>query len=132
MKKFILIIILILNLQSWTKADDIRDFEIEGMSIGDSLFDHFSESEFDIAKKLLNKSILIKPDHAEAHYNLGLIFAELKKFQKAINYYQKAIQIKPDHVGAYNNLGNTLKELGKFHKAIDCFQKAIQIKPDHE
>ena len=28
-----------------TKADDIRDFEIEGMSIGDSALDFFSESE---------------------------------------------------------------------------------------
>ena len=26
-------------------ADDIRDFEIEGMSIGDSLLDYFSEEE---------------------------------------------------------------------------------------
>ena len=39
MKKFILILILTFNIQSWTKADDIKDFEIEGMSIGDSLLD---------------------------------------------------------------------------------------------
>ena len=36
-----LVLVLILNLQSWTKADDIRDFQIEGMSIGDSLLDYF-------------------------------------------------------------------------------------------
>ena len=30
------------NFQSWTKADDIRDFQIEGISIGDSILDHFS------------------------------------------------------------------------------------------
>ena len=28
-----------------TKADDIRDFQIEGMSIGDSLLDYFTESQ---------------------------------------------------------------------------------------
>ena len=38
------ILILILNLQSWTKADDIRDFEIEGISVGESLLNHFSEN----------------------------------------------------------------------------------------
>ena len=32
-------------------ADDIRDFQIEGMSIGDSLLDHFSESEIKNASK---------------------------------------------------------------------------------
>ena len=45
MRVFIVLFILIFSLQSWTKADDIKDFEIEGMSIGDSLLDFFSEDE---------------------------------------------------------------------------------------
>ncbi len=45
MRVFITVLVLIFSLQSWTKADDIRDFEIEGMSIGDSLLDYFSENE---------------------------------------------------------------------------------------
>ena len=45
MRLFILVLILIFSLQSWNKADDIRDYEIEGISIGDSLLDHFSEDE---------------------------------------------------------------------------------------
>ena len=45
MNKFLLILILIFSLQSWTKADDIRDFQIEGMSIGDSALDYFSEEK---------------------------------------------------------------------------------------
>ena len=45
MRAFILFLILIFCFQSWTKADDIRDFEIEGMSIGDSLLNYFSEEE---------------------------------------------------------------------------------------
>ena len=45
MRAFIAVLILIFGFQSWTRADDIRDFEIEGMSIGDNLLDYFSESE---------------------------------------------------------------------------------------
>ena len=45
MRVFIAVLVLIFSLQSWTKADDISDFEIEGMSIGDSALDFFSESE---------------------------------------------------------------------------------------
>ena len=36
-KKFITILLLIFSFQSLIKAEDIRDFEIEGISIGDSL-----------------------------------------------------------------------------------------------
>ena len=37
--------VLIFSLQPWTKADDISDFEIEGISIGDSVLDFFSKEE---------------------------------------------------------------------------------------
>jgi hypothetical protein len=43
MRVFIAVLVLIFSLQSWTKADDIRDFEIEGMNIGDSLLDYYSK-----------------------------------------------------------------------------------------
>ena len=40
-----LVLVLTFSLQSWTKADDIRDFEIEGLSIGDSLLNFASIKE---------------------------------------------------------------------------------------
>ena len=45
MRVFLTVLILVLTLQSWTKAENISEFEIEGMSIGDSLLDYFSEEE---------------------------------------------------------------------------------------
>ena len=45
MKKFLAILILILTFQTPSQADDIRDFQVEGMSVGDSLLDFFSEEE---------------------------------------------------------------------------------------
>ena len=43
MKRLLLIFILTFSFQSWTKADDIRDFEIEGISVGDSALDYFTK-----------------------------------------------------------------------------------------
>ena len=45
MRILITVLILIFSLQSWASADDIRDFEIDGISIGDSLLDHFSKGD---------------------------------------------------------------------------------------
>ena len=45
MNKILLILILTFSFQSLTNADDIRDFEIEGMSIGDSALDYFSKDQ---------------------------------------------------------------------------------------
>ena len=63
MRTILITVILIFGFQSFTKADDIRDFEIEGMSIGDSLLDFFSEEEiasfsedyYPASKRLYNK-----------------------------------------------------------------------------
>ena len=45
MKKLLGILVLIFALQTPSWADDIRDFQIEGMSIGDSALDFFSREE---------------------------------------------------------------------------------------
>ena len=45
MKKLLGILVLGLFLISSSQADDIRDFQIEGISIGDSLLDHFSKKK---------------------------------------------------------------------------------------
>ena len=50
MRIFIAVIVFIFGVQSWTQADDIRDFEIEGFSIGDSLLDHFTKQKIEEEK----------------------------------------------------------------------------------
>ena len=50
MRIFLTLLILIFNFQSMTVADDIRDFEIAGFSIGDSLLDHFSKKKIEKEK----------------------------------------------------------------------------------
>tara|TARA_B100001027_G_scaffold186689_1_gene139259 strand:+ start:495 stop:1118 length:624 start_codon:yes stop_codon:yes gene_type:complete len=47
MRLFLVVLFLIFNLQSWTKADDIKDFEIEGISIGDSLLNFYSQDQIE-------------------------------------------------------------------------------------
>ncbi len=47
MKGLLLILILICSFQSLVRAGDIRDFEIEGISIGDSLLNHFNKKEIE-------------------------------------------------------------------------------------
>ena len=45
------LIILVLFLSSLVFADDISDFQIEGMSVGDSLLDYFSEKKIKKSKR---------------------------------------------------------------------------------
>ena len=55
-KRFLLILVLIFSLQSWTKADDIRDFQIEGVGIYESLLNYMTEEEIKNEEEFLYKS----------------------------------------------------------------------------
>lgn len=51
MKVFTLILVLIITFQSFSRADDINDFQIEGISTGESFLNFFTEKEI---KNFLN------------------------------------------------------------------------------
>ena len=48
--KLSIVLIFILSLQTFAKADNISEFEIEGLSVGDSLLNFASEQEIKKAK----------------------------------------------------------------------------------
>ena len=62
MKIFFFILILAFNLQSWTKADNIGDFEIEEMSVGESLLNYMDENS--IIEKINSKSASYYPNNS--------------------------------------------------------------------
>ena len=61
MRIFSLVFILILSIQSWTVADDISEFEIEGISVGDSLLNYMTEKDIKSSKRnyLKNKKYYV-------------------------------------------------------------------------
>jgi len=116
MKRLLLILILTFSFQSWTKADDIRDFEIEGISIGDSALDFFSEEEI---KK--NKQLGQYPNDEYIIYNfsstMSLVTYDL--FTMSIKKNDMKYIISAISGGIkYNNLENCFKLKKDFNKDI--------------
>jgi hypothetical protein len=56
MKRLLLILILTFSFQTLAKADDISDFEIEGISLGDSALDFFTKKQIKDSEYLLGTS----------------------------------------------------------------------------
>ena len=73
--------------------------------------------KFKEAELSLRKAIEIKPDFADAHYNLGNILKDFGKLHEAEISYRKAIEIKPDFANAHSNLGLLLRDLGNLKEA---------------
>ena len=86
MRIFLSLIVLIIGLQSWTKADDIRDFEIEGW-VWDSALNFFTKSQVD-------KSVEEMPQYQMMNIKL-LIYKKaisiILKITKVLFYFKKMI-----------------------------------------
>ncbi len=78
----------------------------------------------------MEQALRIKPDFAEAHYNLGNALFELGQTAEAVAQYQEALRIRPDFAEAHYGLGLALAREGKVRDAIAQMEQALQINPN--
>ena len=57
------------------------------------------------AIEAFKKAISIKPDYAEAHNNMGIVYYKHGETEAAISAYQNAINTNPNYAEAYYNIG---------------------------
>jgi tetratricopeptide (TPR) repeat protein len=89
------------------------------------------EGKTDIAQNLYNKILEIDPNHSQTLNNIGIIFTNLKNYQKAKECFEQVIEINLNYADAHNNLGTIFLTLGENQKAKSCYEKAIEINPSY-
>jgi tetratricopeptide (TPR) repeat protein len=62
------------------------------------------KGQVDKAIRQYHEAIRLKPNHANAYYNLGLALAVKGQVDEAIRQFQEALRLKPDHADARRNL----------------------------
>jgi tetratricopeptide (TPR) repeat protein len=74
----------------------------------------------------------LKPDYADAHYNLAKTLSKIPgQRANAIAQYEAALQANPAYADADNNLGILLaQDPARLPEAIAHFEAAVQIQPD--
>ena len=60
---------------------------------------------------------------------VGLVLAELRKFEDARNAFARAIQARPDFAEAHYNMSFTLSNLGDFEGALRETKRALELDP---
>ena len=119
MKKLCIYFFLVLfSLQTPSWADDITDFQIEGMSVGDSLLDYLTEEEIKNKQKYIyenNKfiAILISKPSFELYEDVQIVYESSNKkihSLEAMTNYEKNIK------DCYNKKDEIVSELTEFFK----------------
>ena len=133
MRFFLLIFVLIFSFQSLTNADDISEFEIEGMSIGDSALDFFTKEKIkkNIRNYYKNKDITVvemeissnEYDNFQFHYR-----AKDETYKmigiSGLKFYPKNIE------ECYKKQNDVVKELENFFPNIEITNETINHSAD--
>jgi tetratricopeptide (TPR) repeat protein len=85
--------------------------------------------DYDLAIKILNAIIDIRPDFVEAWNRRATIYYTKKEFALALEDIQQVLAREPRHFGALSGLGIIMQELGDDKHALEAFRRALAIHP---
>jgi predicted Zn-dependent protease len=88
--------------------------------------------DYDLAIKLLNAIITIKPDFVEAWNQRATVFYLKNDFGSAIADLSQVLAREPRHFGALSGLGLILQDIGDDKDALEAYRKALAIDPHLE
>ena len=88
--------------------------------------------DYDLAIKLLNAIIDIRPDYVEAWNRRATVYFTQKDFAGALADIHEVLKREPRHFGALSGLGMILQELGDDKHALEAFRRALAVHPKLE
>ncbi len=86
--------------------------------------------DFEGARTRYEQLLAIDPDNGDAHYLLGVAYAQDEKYQFALDHLLRAVSLKPDFADAYVDLGTVYRLLRDPVAAESNYRKALSLAPD--
>jgi tetratricopeptide (TPR) repeat protein len=83
------------------------------------------------AAESFRQVIAVKPDTADAYYNLGTLELRNSNFDEARRYLEQTLKLEPNYPEAWNNLGMMAAQQGRLDEAVDDFQKSVAQRPNY-
>jgi len=93
-------------------------------------YNAFKIKDYDEAIACYEKAIVLNPDHAMAHYNLGSLYDKKGMVDEALSAFKQTLTINPNYAEAHNNLGTVYDKKGMVDEALSEYKKAVIITPD--
>jgi len=90
------------------------------------------EKDYDLAIKLLDAVIEIKPDYVEGWNRRATVYYLMNDYGHSLADIREVLTREPRHFGALAGLGLILQELGDDAHALQAYRRALAINPHLE
>lgn len=85
--------------------------------------------DLDLAVKLLDAIIVLRPDYVEAWNRRATIHYMRKDYERSLADIRQILAREPRHFGALASLGLIMQEFGDEKRALDIYRKALEVHP---
>ncbi len=85
------------------------------------------DGETDQAETLYAQVLLNAPDHPDALHLTGLLWAQRRQYDKAVDFIGRAIEANPGEAMFFNNLANVMVELDRPEEAEAFYIRAVEL-----
>ena len=83
----------------------------------------------DLALKLLDAIVKIKPDYVEAWNRRATIYYMQKEYGHSLADIRQVLKLEPRHFGALTGLGLILQDIGDDKQALEVYRRALAVYP---
>jgi tetratricopeptide (TPR) repeat protein len=87
------------------------------------------EKDLDLALKLLDAIVKIKPSYIEAWNRRATIYYMKKDYGRSISDIREVLRREPRHFGALTGLGLILQDIGDDRQALEVYRRALAVYP---
>src|SRR6478672_671172 len=88
--------------------------------------------DLDLAVKLLDAIVKVKPDYVEAWNRRATIFYMKKDYGRALSDIRQVLKREPRHFGALAGFGLILQDIGDDKQALEVYRRALALYPRME
>ena len=83
----------------------------------------------DEARAQFERALELKPDLADAYFNLGNLQRQAGRPNEALPYCERAVELQPQSASARSNLGAVFQAMGRISAAREAFETALRLDP---
>jgi len=87
------------------------------------------EKDLDLALKLLDAIVKIKPDYVEAWNRRATIYYMKKDYGRSVADIRQVLRLEPRHFGALTGFGLILQDIGDDKQALEVYRRALAVYP---
>lgn len=89
----------------------------------------FNVEDQSLAMSYNRAALALRPDAPAVHFNLGMGYVGLEKYDEAIHHFRQTLRSDPNHAWAHFNLAELLLAIGQLDEAETEFQRAAELNP---